>query len=285
MNSKKKGDKLEDAVEQIESAILRVNPALKASKFIIERNKIFIKNGVKHEIDLYIKVDPGNDYDSLFIFECKNWDSKSVGKNEIIAFEEKIKVTNATKGFFISKNLGKYAVAQAKLNEKIVLLNADDTFVDINIFPKFAPAIFNDNKKRKANILVTQREVEDKKISREIKLESIILKGKKISQKDFLNKFLKIIEDEKISFESERLKVEGIYNFNHQKTFIFSPDELKINDFDISEIVVSLDFELEIIKPKVVSSFDVEDRGRFLSYELIKSNGEKLANMSLIAIK
>src|SRR5437763_15769992 len=94
-----KGDQLERAVRAIEQAILAQSPGLKQNAFRIESKKLLVSDGVKHEIDLWVQVDIGPGYDSIFIFECKNWEEK-VSKNEIIIFSEKIKATNAQRGFF-----------------------------------------------------------------------------------------------------------------------------------------------------------------------------------------
>jgi hypothetical protein len=75
-----KGNKLEKAVEEIEKFIFKLNPSLAKSNFKIERKKIVVIDGVKHEIDLYVEIDSGGDYVSIFIFECKNWDHSTVGK-------------------------------------------------------------------------------------------------------------------------------------------------------------------------------------------------------------
>ena len=78
-----KGAHLEDAVRLIEQTILNSKPGLKESPFSIEINKIFVADGVRHEIDVYVEIDLGHGYKSIFIFESKNW-KDSVGKNELI---------------------------------------------------------------------------------------------------------------------------------------------------------------------------------------------------------
>jgi hypothetical protein len=118
-----KGNALEDAVHLIERTILQNNPATKDAVITIEPKKIIIRDGVKHEIDIFITIDNGKGYESIFIFECKNWE-KAVGKNEIVVFSDKINAVQAQKGFFIAKSFGKYAVAQAKKDKRIELLIA-----------------------------------------------------------------------------------------------------------------------------------------------------------------
>src|ERR1700731_4097776 len=118
-----KGNALEEAARLIEQTIFHNNPATKEAVITIETKKTIVVDGVRHEIDLFITIDYGIAGKEIYIFECKNW-VKGVGKNPIINFSEKIKVTHAQKGYFIAKRFGKYAVAQARKDEKIELLVA-----------------------------------------------------------------------------------------------------------------------------------------------------------------
>jgi hypothetical protein len=62
--------------------------------FLIESKKIINVEGVHHEVDIFVTIDLGNDYKSIFIFECKNWQD-TVRKNDVIVFTEKISAANA----------------------------------------------------------------------------------------------------------------------------------------------------------------------------------------------
>ncbi len=96
----------------IETTILKASPALTENRFTIENKKIIVAEGVRHEIDILVSVDLSNGYEATFVFECKNWEEK-VGKNEIIVFSEKIKATQAQKGFFVARSFTADAQAQA----------------------------------------------------------------------------------------------------------------------------------------------------------------------------
>ncbi len=122
-----KGNLLEEAVEKIETLIIQTNPSLGKSKFSIERKNIIILGGVKKEIDLFVKVDPGNSLESIFIFECKNLE-KPVAANEITLFSVKINETNANKGFFIAKKFSRDAINEAKKYQRIELIKASNDF-------------------------------------------------------------------------------------------------------------------------------------------------------------
>ena len=67
-----KGDALENAVAAIEEVILQSSAGI-GRKPIIEKKKIIIVNSVRHEIDVYVTADLAPGYESIFVFECKNW--------------------------------------------------------------------------------------------------------------------------------------------------------------------------------------------------------------------
>src|SRR5258706_13182003 len=117
-----KGDALENAVAAIEEVILQSSAGI-GRKPIIEKKKIVVVNGVRHEIDVYVTVDLAPGYKPIFIFECKNW-KEAIGKNEIIIFSEKIDASRATSGCFVAKSYTSDAVNQAKQDPRITLLLA-----------------------------------------------------------------------------------------------------------------------------------------------------------------
>jgi hypothetical protein len=120
-----KGNVLEAAVTAVEYHILSTSPALREKPFFIECKKIITVANVHHEIDIYVTVDPGDGYNSVFIFECKNWED-AVGKNEIIVFAEKIAATQAQSGFFVAKSFTKHAHSQAATNTRIRLVTVSE---------------------------------------------------------------------------------------------------------------------------------------------------------------
>lgn len=122
-----KGDSLEKAVSLIQEAILQADPSLKGIKFSIERKRIVSIAGTRHEIDVWVETHPVSRFKSIFIFECKNW-QKPVGKNDVIIFSEKIKVVGANRGFLVAHRFTKDAVAQAKSDSRLEILECTGEF-------------------------------------------------------------------------------------------------------------------------------------------------------------
>ncbi|MEQ9660860.1 hypothetical protein [Fulvivirga sp.] len=73
MNTKEKGDQLENAIERLEKTILGKYIGAERPEISIERNKIFVVDDVEYRPDLVITLYPNTDYESVIIFECKNW--------------------------------------------------------------------------------------------------------------------------------------------------------------------------------------------------------------------
>lgn len=96
-NSNQKGWALEHAVRLIEETVVRSDPALKNAPFEIRRRETFRVAGTPHEVDVSVRVGIGTGYESLHIFECKNW-QKPVGKNDVVIFCRKIAATAAARG-------------------------------------------------------------------------------------------------------------------------------------------------------------------------------------------
>jgi hypothetical protein len=120
-----KGNALEQAVKSIEESILRNEPRAGGHNFTIECKKVIKVDEVPHEIDVYVTVHFGPNYQSLFIFECKNW-VEPIDKNHIIIFSEKISASRAAHGYFVAKAFTAGAKAQAEKDKRITLFTVKE---------------------------------------------------------------------------------------------------------------------------------------------------------------
>lgn len=277
---KDKGDKLEDAVEAIERFIFRVNPALKETNYIIERNKIIIVDGVTHEIDLFVEFDSGNEYRSTFIFECKNWDYSKVDKKEIADFSDKIEDTGAQKGFFISKGFTESALNRAKKNKRLELLKAEE-LLDISLFPT-THVIFRDAAKKEVEIIFMEEGSDGSKLIYfdESEINNLYLDGVKIDLRDHFMTIADRLCDE---YEGKEITYpEGYYKLNIKKELVY--ERLYFYNNKISKVKLDINFEIYVGKPVLKSSFQIENKGRFLSFGIIIPN-EGALGLNFITIK
>jgi hypothetical protein len=279
MINKLKGDLLENAVELIETIILKTNQNLENTDIKIERNKILNQNGIRHEIDLYIEINRGFEYKSIFIFECKNWDHKSVGKNEIIIFSEKIDVSLAQTGFFIAKKYSRYAEEQAKKDNRIKLLSFDDFGFDISMFPKFS-SLYRDKKSEKIECTLeptidNQRNKKETGIVKKINISDIKVMDLDIDFKSYIQNISNTIIEKELGLSKTKQLNSGIYK--RCDTFEIKLDnKLLHQNYIYDHVKLKIDYKFIIGKPKIVSNYDIKKRARILGLEFTFEKNQKI---------
>lgn len=266
-NAQQKGNALEEAVRMIEAVILRANPATTNEATItIEPKKVMVIDGVKHEIDIFITIDHGRGYKAFFIFECKNWE-EAVGKNEIIVFSEKIKAVQAQQGYFIAKSFGEYAVAQAKQDKRIELLLASDA---LGLLPPFVANF------RIAYHIVVSTNISLGMLGDPQKLGTLTVTDEskvkfqnvELLQGEFNKRIQNAVVEEVMKHEPTATFTEGVvYFYDKTRTFTFQPNELFIDGTECRELMAHIIWEVLIIRPRIVSKFDIKTRGRIITFE------------------
>jgi len=271
-----KGRKLEKAVESIERILLATNPSLKGAKLSIEGEKEIFVDGVKHQIDLFVRIEHGKGYNSTFIFECKNW-KRNVGKNEIIIFEEKIKASKAQKGFFVAKEYTKFAKKQAKINKRVTLLYFESAKIDISTFPKINCVFYKNFKISNATFIPfgLENKKEKKRTYFDIKKDQIIHKGIKKSLQSFFDEICRTAANEKVDKDKVEDYPEGEYELELKKNFIFKKNDLvfpseKLKKNPIRKLILQMNFNFNLSKPRITSMINVRDRGSVLECDPIK---------------
>lgn len=264
-NSLLKGNALEAAVRAIEETILQSSPSLREGTFTIESKKLVTVAGVRHEIDLYVEVDLSREYRAIFIFECKNW-RDSVGKNEVIIFSEKIKAVAAQRGFFIANSLTSDAVAQAVLDPRVSVLKASE------LPPSETPVPFNFHfvleEKAEVEFVANQRGGSSSKRREPLQLESTSasLNSVAIKFRDYISDWVSHDRNENLRTFNSAALPEGTYERQFEAFREFAPGELILNDMDIDSIKLTITRHLRIVRPPVISHFEVETRGRSIAF-------------------
>lgn len=257
-----KGNALEAAVAAIESHILSTSPALREKTFLIESKKIITVNGVHHEIDIFVTIDLGDGYKSIFIFECKNWE-EAVGKNEVIIFAEKIAATQAQQGYFVAKSFTKDAQFQAATNPRITLVTAlehDPTtaplpygFHGLVMTPVHAEATFHTG-------------IDGMQVTTiDMATATAKLCGEPIDLQEYLSKWAEeAVGYDARSFRSERFP-EGDYERSTVAKREFGKGEFTIDGKEMAWVETSIRYKATVVRPAVVSYFEVQTRGRVVS--------------------
>src|SRR6266567_4827608 len=264
--AQKKGDALEDAVHMIETVILRSNPNTKEATITIETKKRVTVQGVRSEIDVYISVDLGNGLKLIYIFECKNRE-EPVSKNDILVFNDKIQEVGAQKGYFVAKKYGIDAINMAKRYQRIELLKATDEFETIPAlvedFHHVHQTILHTNLSftvktddpQKVGTLTVTNESRARLGNEELSLGVL---GERVQQH---------VMNEVMSHEPTGTFSVGAYSYDRPKTYIFGPNELFVDGFECIELNAQVSWEAHIIRPRIISKFDIEKRGRVISYD------------------
>jgi hypothetical protein len=258
-----KGDQLEAAVELIERAILKSAPTYAEDSMLIEPKKFVSVSGVRHEINIFVTVRVASGYEAIFIFECKNW-ANPVKKNEIIIFSEKIEAVQAQKGFFVAREFSKDAVAQSGKDQRVTLLRFSDNFV----LPEFVEAFHVVLKNHKHSDITFMKKRDDKDVDIGKKMPvaesaNCILNGEHIDLKKLANQLAERASGAKLNTENTTVFGDQTYSLTTQEEFECNEDyRLVINDVEIEKCVVTVEFEVKIVRSPIISKFIVEKRGR-----------------------
>lgn len=272
-----KGNNLEDAVRLIEQTILNSKPGLKDFPFFIETKKIFVVEGVRHEIDVYVEIDLGHGYKSIFVFECKNWENP-VGKNELVIFSEKLKITKAQKGYFIAKQFTKDAVNQAAKDERIALLAVANDNSILFSFPDFHFTERDQSKVHTNASLIKRGASRDTVSFQPLSLDECKaeLNGESINLTSYINANISKVINERLKKEPTHRLPAGVYNYEYDEILIYEPAAFTVDGFDIERLELDIAFPLIVSRPKIKYAFAIDQRGKVLSYESTTSKGDTI---------
>lgn len=276
MSSNLKGYALERAVQAIEQVILQSSPGLGQGRFKINARKRITVEDVHHEIDLFVTVEPAKGYESVFIFECKNWEEK-VGKNDIIIFADKIDATGAQRGYFVAKSFTKDAVARAQQDARLTLLTATEhdpaSSITLDGFHITVPV-----PRPRAFLTFHTAPIEGANGEKVvIPNEAIMyLQGIEIPLADYLDAWLKELYDQRLlRFNTIQLE-EGVHRMLAEDERSFGVGECVVEGLVMVRLSVEADFGVQVLRPPVISDFEVSSRGRVIRFATALVQDHKL---------
>jgi hypothetical protein len=268
LGSNEKGHELEDAVHAIEAVILQSSPTLREKSFRIEPRKRVTVGGVHHEIDIFVTVAIAQGYNSTFLFECKNW-KDAVDKNEIIVFAEKVDAVSAQHGYVVAKSFTKDAGAQAVKDARITLLVATEhnpaTTITPESFHITAPAT------TKTNITFRVAGTAGTNVAPlNIQGKTCRIGGKEMLVTDYLNAWMdELYAKRLLGFQTAHLP-EGIHPMSAEDERAFTPGDCVVDGQEMEHVRVDVEFGVQIIRPAVISDYEVATRGRVIRLERVK---------------
>lgn len=259
-----KGNALELAVRAIELAILRTSPNYNEKTFLIESKKIIKVGGVHHEIDIWVRVALATGYDAIFIFECKNW-QKKISKNEIIVFAEKIQAAQAQTGFLVAQSFTSDAVAQAAKEPRIQLLHASELpLTDVPI-----PLGFHGIQQEHINVSVDLKSENSAEgavgVAIDLSSATCTIDGQAFELNNYIGAWINEDACARINaFRSEAVP-QGLHPLPFSATRDFRDRLLIVNGQRILRISLAGEVSVRVFRARVVSQFDVQNRGRAVS--------------------
>jgi Restriction endonuclease len=276
--SNEKGELLEGGVRVIEQAILGRVPGIGDHRLRIDSRKIVVHNGVRHEIDLYVQLSSAPGYDATFIFECKNWKDK-VNKNEIIVFSEKIKACGAQRGFFVATAFTADAEAQAKLDERMVLLTANaetfasalslaDQFHLIEVTYDVTDVGYKESLVDAENTPLPNRPLDES--------AKAVLDGIEYTIIDIAKQWQASVQDRRLSRWDSATLPEGSYPVSASETLEFQPRQLIVDGHEYRRVDITLAMTVRVIRPGVVATVRVGDRGTAIKLEPVRIGGGEM---------
>ncbi len=261
--AKEKGNALELAVRAIEAAILRTSPMYNEKTFLIESKKIIRVGGVHHELDIWVQVSVGPGYDAIFIFECKNWQAK-ISKDEIVVFTEKIQAARAQTGFFVGRSFTRDAVAQAAKEPRIEVLCASE--LPLNHVP--VPLGFHGVQQEHVSAevdLKAENPTEATVGAVDFASANPTIDGEPIDlNRDIANWINETAQERTNAFRSEAM-TEDLHCLQFSSAREFRDRQFIVSGQRILQMSLTGEVGVRVFRAKVVSHFEVQNRGRAVS--------------------
>jgi hypothetical protein len=175
-------------------------------------------------------------------------------------------MTQAQRGFFIAKKFGAYAQAQAKKDKRIELLVASDALASLPPFIYDFHFVHN---------TVVRSHLDFRLVSDPqgrgtppVTNESFVrYNNEGLSVGKFNERMQNIVIDEIMSQQPTESFGEGVYHYKRSKTFLYKQNELFVEGNACIAVDAHVEWDTRIIRPKIISTFDVKTRGRVITLD------------------
>lgn len=251
-----KGKQLEEAVKAIETAILQ-GEALGERCLSIESNRVLVLDGVKHEIDIFVRIKLGNSYDATYLFESKNW-AEPVGKDPLIVFAEKIRATGAARGFCVAPAFTEYAVAQARHDPRIVLLNSTEHHI--------SPAGFRCLSWGNEQVTIRDAQTAGGPVRLTVHTP-VIFGGKEVPFVAVMQKLGERMVQTRIAQSDVCALADGSHDLSAIVSYNLPTRGILVDGIELKSVTLSAKFNYQVTTPKLLYGYDVKIRGMFLKFE------------------
>lgn len=271
-----KGRALEQAVKFIQEAILESSPEVAGKNFTIETNVREKFSGVTHEIDVLVRTNLKSDYEATWLFECKNW-AVAVDKDVVTVLADKVETWNASKGFLVAKNITSGAEAQLRKHPRLGFIRCSEDFSGPLISVELTHIVTDPLP------FTIKIHFRDRLSTSELPpLDYSKMPCRRFGQPA---DFLQLIQDEvdkvtrkDLADRNNQYKHIGTHWGHPHALLDFQDRELELNGFTVDSIELPLVYFVIHARAKICSKFELEGKGRFISFEFPEPgpDGKKL---------
>jgi hypothetical protein len=249
------GRNLEAAAEAIERLLLAHRAELEGQEIVVTPRKRQVINGVLHEFDLWISAGQAG----LFLVECKDWSEEKVGKDEVIIFTEKLRVTNAIGGYVVARSFTRYAEAQARLWDGLKLQVFNNDLDSLNSLPSYH-TVYNEITQGLNIVLFDSGdEVPNPE-------QGFLYQGRHLSANQMTHDLLHRAINERISTVATGDLPDGPNQFTYDVTYSFEPGELSCDGKQLTTARVRVVFNTTVEHTSYVWHYNLVDRGVSVRY-------------------
>jgi len=229
-------------------------------------------SGVPNEIDVLVMGCGNTDFESKFVFECKNW-KDPVGKEVVQLFSKVVDEVQATRGFLVAQSITKYAAEQLKSEPRLRYIQCSDDFVgpfssiEIMHFVQdiLSPTVtirYRENIGRPTELLA-------------FKAMECLLNGERIDFAGYVDKEVNEVSKVVGKENHYRIRYEGTHWVETGREIIYDAKEFVINGHEVQSIYIPFCCFFTSRKPKLVSKFELEGKGISYTFEPVESGDPK----------
>lgn len=216
---------------------------------------------------MYVQIDLGSGYDTVVLFECKNWQDRSGGKNEVIILSEKVKALSASKGYLVAREFSRDAKAQAKQDKRISLLHASDA-VPIWSPLQYIHVLGRDRGDFNANVIFIAPSGASPNSTAPPDGEFVVNGNRYPALADFVRPLVEETIVEHLASEPTHELSVGSHRRDVSCKLLF--DKVAIGNVSVAGLHLQVNFGFHIARPAIESVFDVKARGRIYRTEITK---------------
>lgn len=247
----------------IQETLLKNDPRLKGAQFTIELNKRLFVGNARHEVDVYVVTQPGTRYESVVLFECKDW-KKAVSKNEIMLLNEKVALFGATRGVLVAPRISKDAAGILSQYERIQYRKCSDDIKGL----LGIDVVHSAHDPLKVTARITRRNP-DEHFPADY-LNSLCYWGSQAATfETFAHRWVQEIANQDKLLQKQRYASESAHWYQTRWRIDFLLREFTLGGVDVAALELEVTFFVTVVISAPRYKCSIDGDGQFVSFEII----------------